>query len=159
MTTQKATMDQVFNSYAERAASTHARRVEISAGTDLRNTLDRLDALGRVLDSAITIPGTKVTMGLDAALGLLPVVGDAISTALGSYIIWEARRLGVSKITLARMAGNTALDATLGSIPVIGDMFDVVFRSNRKNIALLRRHLEKHGLRDAKTIDGEFQRV
>ena len=146
-------------SYAEHAASVHARRVERLASTQARDTLARLDALGNILDSAITIPGTKVTMGLDAALGLILVVGDAISTALGSYIIWEARRLGVSKLTLARMAGNTALDATLGSIPVIGDVFDIAFRSNRKNIALLRRHIEKHGVQDGKTIDGSYRIV
>jgi hypothetical protein len=149
-----------FDPRWQQAQQNYAERPQVlTFSTDVRESLERLDALGRVLDSAITIPGTNVTMGLDAALGLIPVVGDAITTALGSYIIWEARRLGVSNFTLARMAGNTALDATLGSIPIVGDVFDVAFRSNRKNIALLKRHLEKHGVRDGRTIDVTYTRT
>lgn len=121
----------------------------------------RLDALSKVMDSAVSIPGTNVTMGVDALLGLLPVVGDAISSAIGAYIIWEAKRLGASRVLIARMATNTTIDAVLGSIPVVGDVFDVAYRSNRKNIALLKRHIEKRGLGagDGRTIEGDYREV
>lgn len=105
--------------------------------------LVRLEALAKVMDSAFKIPGTDVRMGFDALLGLLPVIGDAISGAISSYLIWEAKRLGVPKLVLGRMVANTAIDTALGAVPVIGDLFDVAYRSNSKNVALLRRHLEK----------------
>ena len=105
----------------------------------------RIEALAKILDSAITIPGTKVVMGVDAVLGLVPVIGDAISGAIASYIIWEARRLGAPRWLIARMAMNTALDTAVGSIPIFGDMFDVAYKSNLKNVALLKRHADKHG--------------
>ncbi len=105
--------------------------------------LARLEALAKVMDSAFKIPGTEVRMGFDALLGLVPVIGDAISGAISSYLIWEAKKLGVPKLVLGRMVANTAIDTALGSIPFVGDMFDVAYRSNSKNVALLRRHLEK----------------
>ncbi len=107
----------------------------------------RLEALAKLLDSAIRIPGTSVVMGIDAVLGLVPVIGDAISGAIASYIIWEARRLGAPRWLIARMAMNTTLDTVLGSIPVVGDVFDVAFKSNLKNVALLKRHADKNGAR------------
>ena len=121
----------------------------------------RLTFLANAMDCAFTIPGTNVSMGFDALLGLVPVVGDAISGAISSYLIWEAKRLGVSKVVLARMAGNVAIDTVLGSIPFAGDLFDVAYKANLKNVALLRRHLEKHGYtgRDGKTIEGDWQRL
>lgn len=108
-------------------------------------SLRRLDGLALLMDSAVTIPGTKVTMGLDALLGLVPVVGDIVTTAISSYILFEARRLGASKLTLARMAGNVAIDGVVGAIPIVGDVFDVTFRANRRNMAILRAHLERKG--------------
>lgn len=105
--------------------------------------LARLEGLAKVMDSAFKIPGTEVRMGFDALLGLVPVIGDAISGAISSYLIWEAKKLGVPKLVLGRMVANTAIDTALGSIPFVGDMFDVAYRSNSKNVALLRRHLEK----------------
>ena len=86
-------------------------------------------------------------MGVDAMLGLVPVIGDAISAAIASYIIWEARRLGAPRWLITRMAMNTTLDTLVGSIPVVGDIFDVAYKSNLKNVALLKRHAEKHGAR------------
>ncbi|MGE0055003.1 MAG: DUF4112 domain-containing protein [Hyphomicrobium sp.] len=127
---------------------------------DVQATLARLEALATVMDSAVRIPGTAIVMGLDALLGLLPVIGDAISGAIGSYLIWEARRLGASRFVIARIATNTTIDTVLGSIPIVGDMFDIAFKSNRKNIALLRAHLEKHGARSParndKVIEATF---
>jgi Domain of unknown function (DUF4112) len=132
-----------------------ATRMDV-APADMADTLQRLDALATVMDSAITIPGTKVVMGLDALLGLLPVVGDAVSSVISGYIVWEARRIGAPRFLIARMAGNVAVDTLVGSIPVLGDVFDVAFKANRKNVALLKRHVEKHGPRDARTIEASY---
>lgn len=95
------------------------------------------------MDSAVAIPGTNVRLGLDALVGLVPVVGDLVTTAISSYILYEARRLGASKFTLARMAANIAIDGVVGAIPIAGDVFDVAFRANRRNMALLRDHLQR----------------
>ena len=105
----------------------------------------RVEALAKLMDSAFVIPGTNVRMGLDAFIGLVPVLGDLVTTAISSYIIFEARNLGVSKFTLMRMVGNTAIDGIVGLVPLAGDAFDVAFRANLKNLALLKRHLEKTG--------------
>ncbi len=107
----------------------------------------RIEMLAKALDSAVRIPGTNVVMGIDAVLGLVPVIGDAISAMIASYIIWEARRLGAPRWLIARMAMNTTLDTIVGSIPVVGDVFDVAYKSNLKNVALLKRHAEKNGAR------------
>lgn len=111
--------------------------------TSRAESLRRLDGLAMLMDSAVKIPGTNVTMGLDALIGLVPVVGDIVTTAVSSYILYEARRLGASKFTLARMAGNVAIDGVVGAIPIVGDMFDLTFRANRRNMALLRAHIER----------------
>jgi hypothetical protein len=112
----------------------------------------RIEALGRAMDSIVAIPGTNVRIGFDALLGLVPVVGDLISQAISSYIIWEARRLGVSRLTMARMIGNSLVDMTIGAVPVLGDAFDVAFRANLRNLALLKAEMESKGL-GRRTID------
>lgn len=112
----------------------------------------RVEALARVMDSIIPIPGTDIRLGFDALLGLVPVVGDVVSQAISSYIIWEARRLGVSRWTMTRMIGNSLVDMTIGAVPLIGDAFDVAFRANLRNLALLKAEMERMGL-GQKTID------
>lgn len=128
---------------------------------EMRMSVARLDALATVMDSAFRIPGTTVTVGVDALLGFVPVIGDAISAAISSYLIWEAKRLGVSKFVLARMAGNVAIDTVVGAVPFVGDIFDVAYKANIKNIALLKKHVDKHGLRtaDGRTIEVDYRRV
>ncbi|MGL4395549.1 MAG: DUF4112 domain-containing protein [Hyphomicrobium sp.] len=122
----------------------------------VNQSIARLDGLARVMDSAVRIPGTDIRMGVDAVIGLVPVVGDAISAAISGYILWEARRLGASRWLIARMAANSTLDAVLGSVPIVGDVFDVAYKANMKNLLLLRRHVEKHGLRDGRTITVDY---
>ena len=112
----------------------------------------RVEALARVMDSIVAIPGTNVRIGVDALLGLVPVVGDVVSQAISSYIIWEARRMGVSRWTMARMVGNSLVDLAVGAVPLVGDAFDVAFRANLKNLALLKADLERRGVR-TKVID------
>lgn len=126
-------------------------------GDDVDQALARLDALATVLDSLFVLPGTNVRVGLDAIIGLIPGIGDLISGAISTYIIYEARRLGASRLVIARMLANTAFDTLFGAVPVVGDAFDVLFRANRMNVALLREHLKRKQARTV--IDGEFTRV
>lgn len=113
---------------------------------------ERVATLAKVMDSIVAIPGTNIRIGVDALLGLVPVVGDVISQAISSYIIWEARRLGVSRWTMARMIGNSLADMAIGAVPFAGDLFDVAFRANLKNLALLKAELERKGY-GPRTID------
>ena len=98
------------------------------------------------MDGAFVLPGTNIRMGLDGLIGLIPVAGDIICGLISSYLIWEARQLGAPKWLIARMMANTLLDTMVGAVPVVCDAFDVMFRANMKNMALLRRHMEKRGL-------------
>lgn len=128
-----------------------------AAGPTRADSVARLEALATFLDSAILIPGTNQRVGFDALIGLIPGVGDAISTALSAYIIWEARQLGLPRWKIARMIGNVALDTALGAVPLAGDAFDVFFRANKRNMQIVRDHIaRKHGPRQ---IDGEAVRV
>lgn len=93
------------------------------------------------LDAGIRIPGTSLRFGLDPILGLIPGGGDAAGAVLAGWILVEAIRLGASRATLVRIAGNVALDAGLGALPFIGDIFDFTWKANLRNVALLERHL------------------
>ena len=103
----------------------------------------RIDALATLLDTAFVVPGTEIRFGLDALIGLVPGIGDAITTAMALYIVNEARALGAPRLLVARMLANVALDGVVGAVPLVGDAFDVAFRANRRNMALLRDHLDK----------------
>ena len=103
----------------------------------------RIDALATLFDAAILVPGTNIRFGLDVLIGLIPGIGDAISTFVGLYIIKEARALGAPRLLVARMLANVAVDGVFGAVPLVGDAFDVVWRANRRNMNLLRRHLDK----------------
>ena len=119
-------------------------RVSQMHGSNAQSVV-RLEALAKLMDGAFVIPGTNIRMGLDGLIGLVPVAGDMISGLISTYMIWEARQLGAPRWLIARMLANTLLDTTVGAIPVLGDAFDVLFRANMKNMALLRRHVEKKG--------------
>ena len=107
--------------------------------------LGRLQVVANLLDSAFLIPGTKQRIGIDAIIGLVPGVGDVVTTLLSTYIIWEARNLGVSRFALGRMLTNLGIHAAIGSIPLIGDMFDAFFRVNQRNMRILRAQIGKKG--------------
>ena len=106
------------------------------------NKLARLRRISKLLDNAITIPGTKFRFGLDPILGLLPGGGDTITGGISAYIVIEAARMGIPREVLGKMVGNILIDSFAGTIPVIGDLFDVGWKSNAKNIELLEKHLD-----------------
>ncbi len=105
--------------------------------------MKRMTSVAFILDSAFVIPGSKQRVGIDAIIGLIPGLGDVVTTALSSYIIWEARNLGVSRVALGRMLANLAIHAAVGTIPVLGDAFDAFFRVNQRNLAIVRAQLAK----------------
>ena len=106
-----------------------------------------LERLARLMDSSVRIPVINYRVGLDGLLGLIPGVGDAVTLVPAGYILYKAHKVGVPNGLLARMVLNSGADALLGSVPLIGDLFDFIFKSNRRNVEMLRRHLERrHGL-------------
>jgi hypothetical protein len=113
--------------------------------TSRRAAFERLDMLATVLDTAFIVPGTNIRFGAEAMLRLVPGVGDIAASALSFYLLYEASRLGVPKLLLARMAANVILEGAVGVVPVAGDAFDVYFRANRRNVALLRQYFNREG--------------
>ena len=126
-------------------------------GTDPQSVRQRVEAMEKLLERMIVIPGINRPVGLDVILDLVPVVGDIAAAALGSYIVWEARNIGMPKWQIARMAGNVGIDWLLGLIPWVGAIPDFFFRSNTRNLRLIKRHLDKHHAGTA-IIDGEVTR-
>lgn len=118
--------------------------IDIPMGRTPAEIRRRMEAMEKLLERSLTIPGTKIGVGLDSMIGLVPVVGDAIAAALGAYLLWEAKNLGLPKWKLWRMAGNIAFDTAVGAVPVAGDLFDFAFRSNSRNLKLVKRHLDRH---------------
>jgi hypothetical protein len=104
----------------------------------------RIEAMEKLLEGLITIPGTRQRIGLDVLLDLIPVGGSVIAAAMGSYLAWEARNLGMPKSTIVRMAGNIGFDALLGAIPLVGAVPDFFFRSNTRNLKIIKKHLDRH---------------
>lgn len=112
--------------------------------TDPRAVRQRIEAMEKVLEGLFVIPGTSRQVGLDTILSLIPTVGSVTAAALGSYIMWEARNLKLSKLQFVRMGGNVGIDMLLGAIPFIGVIPDFFFRSNSRNLRIIRKHLDKH---------------
>jgi hypothetical protein len=105
--------------------------------------LARLDALAKLLDIAFVLPGTRVRYGVDGIIGLIPVVGDILTTAISLWVVREARLLGAPWHITMRMLGNVAIHGTVGAVPAVGDAFDVMFRVNIRNMRMLRRWLDR----------------
>ena len=127
----------------------------MSLGDQARAAMDRFDRephsvrkrvemMERILERTFTLPGTRQQFGLDVILEVIPIVGDVAAAALGSYMLWEARNLKMSKWQMSRMAGNVGVDFLLGLIPFIGVIPDFFFRSNSRNLKMIKRHLDKH---------------
>src|SRR5215213_10737710 len=103
----------------------------------------RLDALAKLLDMAFILPGTNIRYGIDGLIGLIPVVGDLITTAISLWVVREARALGAPWHITGRMLANVAVDGVVGLVPVAGDAFDVMFRANVRNVRMLKRWLDR----------------
>lgn len=115
----------------------------------------RVEAMEKILERMFVIPGLNRPIGLDVILDFVPVVGDIAGAALGSYLVWEARNLGMSKWQMSRMAGNVGIDFLLGAIPWVGAIPDFLFRSNSRNLKIIKRHLDKHHAAGA-TVEGQI---
>lgn len=109
---------------------------------DRPNGLAEMETIAWLLDNSIPVPGTGRRFGIDALIGFVPVVGDVLSGGIGLFVVWRASRLGLPRIVVARMLVNSAIDIAIGAIPVIGDAFDLWFKANTRNLAIIRRHLE-----------------
>ena len=118
-----------FN-YAGSAADTAAR-------------LAHIRRLAWLIDGAFTLPGTRFRFGLNSMIGLLPVGGDAALGALSLYIVWRAWQLGLPRARLAQMLGNVAVEVAGGAVPILGDLFDVAFKANLRNIAIIEGHFAR----------------
>jgi hypothetical protein len=128
------------NSYAR---DSFAYGLDFTRPRSRHERVARLDALATLLDTAFILPGTNVRFGLDALIGLVPGIGDAITTAMSLYIVHEARQLGAPSHVIFRMLANIAIDGFVGAVPLLGDAFDVMWRSNRRNMRLLREWLAR----------------
>jgi len=111
---------------------------------DPRAVRDRLEHLEHLLERLVVVPGINRPVGLDVVLDFVPVVGPTVAAGLGAYLAWEARNLGMSKWQMTRMAGNVGVDWLLGMIPFVGAVPDFFFRSNSRNMRMIKRHLDRH---------------
>lgn len=121
-----------------------AMNLSVPTGTDAASVRARVVAMEKLLERSLVIPGINMPVGLDALVGLVPVLGEVVTAAMGAYIVWEARNLGLPKWKLARMGANVLFDTAIGAIPLIGDAADFLFRSNTKNLKILLKHLDTH---------------
>jgi len=127
-------------------------------GTDPQSVRQRVEAMEKVLERLVVIPGINRPVGLDVVLDIVPIVGPIAAAALGAYIVWEAKNLGMSKWQISRMAGNVGVDWLLGLIPWVGAIPDFFFRSNTRNLKIIKRHLDKHHP-ETGMIEGEARRL
>lgn len=118
--------------------------LDLPIGGDPASVRRRIEAMEQLLERSFTIPGVNYRVGLDAIAGLVPVVGDFVTAAMGAWIVWEAKNLGLPRWKLWRMAGNVVFDTAVGAVPIAGDAFDLLFRSNTRNLKIVRKHLDKH---------------
>jgi hypothetical protein len=123
-------------------------------GRDVASVRRRIEAMESLLERMFVIPGINQPIGLDVILDTIPVVGDLVGAILGSWLVWEARNLGMSKWQMARMFGNVGIDMLLGAIPWVGAIPDFFFRSNTRNLKIIKRHLDRHHPGSV-TIEGE----
>lgn len=116
----------------------------LPTGRDPAAVRQRVEAMERLLEGLFVIPGTNRRIGLDTIIGLVPVVGDIAAGALGMWIVWEARNLGMSRTAIAAMTARIGFDTALGLVPFVGDAADLFYRSNTRNVKKIKRYLDKH---------------
>jgi len=130
--------------------------LQIPTGSDAASVRARVTAMEQLLERSFVIPGVNMPVGLDALVGLVPVLGEVVTAALGAYIVWEARNLGLPRWKLARMGMNVLFDTAIGAIPVVGDAADLLFRSNSRNLKIILKHIDKHHP-EARVIESEIK--
>jgi Domain of unknown function (DUF4112) len=113
-------------------------------GRDPASVRRRIEAMEQLLEGMFVVPGMNRRVGLDFIIGLVPVIGDAVAAALGAWIVWEARNLGMTKLQLARMGARVGFDTAIGLIPFVGDAADFFYRSNTRNLKTVKRHLDRY---------------
>jgi hypothetical protein len=113
-------------------------------GRDALSVRRRVEAMERVMEGLFTIPGTNRKVGMDVVLDIIPFAGSTIAAAVGAWMVWEARNIGMSKLQMTRMFGNVGFDWALGMIPFVGAVPDFFFRSNTRNLRIIKKHLDKH---------------
>lgn len=116
----------------------------LPTGTSPADVRRRVEAMEHLLERTLKIPGTNQMLGLDVILDFIPGIGPSVAAAMGLYMAWEARNLGMSKTAIARMAGNVGVDWALGMIPFVGAVPDFFFRSNTRNLRIIKKYLDKH---------------
>ena len=124
-------------------ATSHEHRTPRAMGSDPTSVRRRVEAMERLLERVLVIPGLNRPVGLDAILSLIPFAGTTAGAVLGAYAMWEARNLKMSKWQMARMSANTGFDWLLGLIPFVGAIPDLFFRSNTRNLRIIKRHLDR----------------
>ncbi|MFZ5745472.1 MAG: DUF4112 domain-containing protein [Pseudomonadota bacterium] len=117
---------------------------DLPLGTDPLAVRRRVEALERLLEGMIEIPVLRRKVGLDAIAGVIPVAGDLVTAAMGLYLVWEARNLDMPRWQLWRMIANVGIDTAVGAVPIAGDLFDLLYRSNTRNLRIIRKHLDRH---------------
>lgn len=116
----------------------------LPTGTDAQSVRQRIEMLERMLEGLFEVPLVGRKVGLDAIVGLVPGIGDLVTAAMGLYLVWEGRNLGMPRWQVWRMLGNVGVDTVIGAVPVAGDLFDFLYRSNTRNLKIIRRHLDRH---------------
>ena len=128
---------------------------QLPVGRDPASVRRRIEAMEGLLERAFAVPGTNYRFGMDSIVGLVPVLGDVVTAAMGAWLVWEARNLGMSKYQIARMTGNVAFDTAVGFVPLLGDAFDFLFKSNTRNLRIVKKYLDKHHP-GTRMIEGEI---
>lgn len=116
----------------------------LPTGRDPASVRRRIEAMERLLEGLFVVPGTNQKFGLDFIISLVPVLGDAVANAMGAWIVWEARNLGMSKLQLTRMGARVGFNALIGIVPIVGNAADFFYRSNTRNLKTIKRHLDRH---------------
>jgi len=129
----------------------------LPTGRDPASVRRRIEAMEKLLERMFVVPGINRPIGLDVVLDVVPVAGDVIAAVLGAWMVWEARNLGMPKWHIARMGGNVGFDFLLGAIPFVGAIPDFFFRSNSRNLKIIRKWLDKHHPA-SRMIEGEVVR-
>ena len=123
------------------AASPKASAGSRTSATQSSRKLARLRRLAWLMDGAFRLPGSKFRFGLNSLIGLPPVAGDALLGAISLYIVYEGYRLGVPRAEIAKMIANVAVETAIGTVPIAGDLFDVAFKANLRNLAIIDQHV------------------